>query len=130
MSISESIVAQQNLNPQLFTEIFEGFENFQGVFGQLKGKLFELLMAYFHQRRYQETKLAWQINNSDVEDESIDSASGRKKDSQQFDVDVTAFQDAESIIVECKGIKMDGQVEEGKSSNTLLDAFPWREGSC
>jgi hypothetical protein len=101
LSISENIVAQQNLDPQLFTEVFEGFENFQGLFGQLKGKLFELLMAYFHQRRYQETKLAW-----------------------QFDVDITAFQDAEAVLVECKGIKIDGQVEEGEVSKHFTRRLP------
>jgi hypothetical protein len=119
LSISENIVAQQNLDPQLFTEVFEGFENFQGLFGQLKGKLFELLMAYFHQRRYQETKLAWQIDNS-----TVDGSTGKKTAFQQFDVDITAFQDAEAVLVECKGIKIDGQVEEGEVSKHFTRRLP------
>jgi hypothetical protein len=117
LSISEDIVAQQNLNPQLFTELFEGFENFQGVFGQLKGKLFELLMAYFFQRHFSDTRLGWQIDNSEFPDD-------RKKEVQEFDVDIAAFQDADAVIVECKGIKMDGEVAEGEVVKHFTKRLP------
>ena len=124
LTISESIIAQQNLDPRLFTEIFEGFENFQGVFGQLKGKLFELLMAYFFQRRFSDTLLGWQINDSDIQNQATDEENNKNSGIQEFDVDIAAFQDTEAVIVECKGIKMDGDVEEGEVSKHFTRRLP------
>lgn len=46
LSIVETLVKKQDVDPNLFALVFDGLENFESLFGNLKGKLFEILVGY------------------------------------------------------------------------------------
>jgi hypothetical protein len=89
LSIAESLILQHQLDPHAFAEVFDGLNNYSSLFGNLKGKPFELLIAYLFQRRCSITRLGWEI----------------ERDDQAYDVDVFAVQGSCGWVVECKGIK-------------------------
>jgi len=145
LDIAENIIAQKQLNPRLFVEMFEGFENFQSLFGDLKGKMFELLMAYFFQKRCKEVKLGWLVRRDWMEPESdlapaprldtlLEEGDGCDEESRQdfpeeagsdqYDVDIVGFRAAEADIVECKGIGSDKAVEDGEVRKHFTGRVP------
>lgn len=98
LTIAEGLVQQQAIDPSCFTEIFESLDNFPGLFGNLKGTLFELVVAYVFHRRTGNTRLGWEITG----------------EHQAFDVDVFATNNSRSSAVECKGIKAQAIVPDGE----------------
>jgi hypothetical protein len=97
LAIAEDLIQQREIDPGAFAEIFEGLDSFSGPFGNLKGTLFELLIAYLFHRRTGNSRLAWEI----------------KDDHHTYDVDVFASHNTQAYAVECKGIKADAVVSNG-----------------
>jgi len=108
-ALVENLINQQQLDPTLFMEVFNGLENFRTLFGDMKGQLFELMMGYVFQNRGYSTRMAWKISSDEAE----------------FDVDVMGIQNTAAVIVECKGLREDlivdpGEVKKHFSSRTKL----------
>lgn len=103
--IADRLVREQNLDPQVFTEAFEGFDNFRTLFGSLKGKLFELVMAVAFSKRKYDCTVAWEA----------------KDNTRSFDVDVLGVRSTEAVIVECKGQRRDSVVEAADVSRHFRD---------
>ena len=76
--------------------MFDGLENLESLFGNLKGKLFEILIGYLFQKRTNDTRLSWQIEEGE----------------ESYDVDVVGIWGTEATIVECKGVRSDGIVDQ------------------
>ena len=90
LQLSETLLSQKQLKPKAFKEAFEAFENLGGLFGDLKGDIFELMIGYFFQKRGHTTKLGWKVDG--------------------YDVDLLAQRTTLAIIVECKGISSKSEV--------------------
>jgi hypothetical protein len=108
LTIAEGLIQQQNIDPNAFTEIFDGLENYAGLFGNLKGKLFELLVAYVFQSRTSNARLGWEI----------------ERDDQSYDVDVFAVLNTRSWAVECKGVKSTVTVPNGEVVRHFSERVP------
>ena len=89
LELMEKIVRQQNVDPAAFAQAFEGLENFGSIFGNLKGKLFEILIGYYYEQSGFKCQLGWKISNEAI----------------PFDVDVFATRTSEAVFVECKGLR-------------------------
>jgi hypothetical protein len=87
LTLVESLVRKQDLDPGLLALVFDGLENYESLFGNLKGKLFEILVGYLLQKVGYETWLGWQI------------AEGK----EEYDVDVVGRRGRELVFAECKG---------------------------
>jgi hypothetical protein len=94
LRVGESLVLQREIDPTLFVEAFEGFDNFKGMFGELKSQLFEVIVGHLFQKRGFNVKLAWEPMCG----------------SERYDIDVLAVLNREAVVVECKAISPRGTV--------------------
>jgi hypothetical protein len=138
LEITQRIAAQHELTPEMFSEMFEGFDSFKGLFGDLKGKMFELLVAYYLQRRGLDIRLGWLIRpdwvSSDVQAEELESESADLNESdeepanvttsEQLDVDILATTSSEALFVECKGIKSGKEVDPAEINKHFRMRIP------
>jgi hypothetical protein len=140
LEITEDIIVQRNINPQLFLEMFEGFENFGSLFGGLKGKMFELMMAYFFQKRSGNVRIGWQVQRDWLESPdqpakviSLDDIEAGNYQSENesdllqsptYDIDLVAILMGDAFIVECKGIASDKEVEDGDVRRHFTERTP------
>lgn len=100
LTITENLVRQQDINPTLFAEAFEGFENFGGIFGNLKGSLFEILIGYYAAKKgYEGIQLGLKIPSEEL---------GKGND---LDLDVLGKNNKEAVFFECKGISKESEVD-------------------
>lgn len=148
LEITQRILAYQELSPEMFFAMFEGFEDFPTLFGGLKGKMFELLMAYYFQKRSNEVRFGWLIQRAwigdfatpapvitgilddldanEEEDEEEDSTNivYVSESSDEYDVDIVAFRSDEAAIVECKGIASDKSVDDSEVKKHFTQRTP------
>lgn len=109
IAIVERIARQQDVDPSTFAQALDGLENFGSLFGNLKGDLFELIVAYLFQKRGYNCRLGWQV---------------RAVNGDEFDVDVQAIKTNELSVIECKGYRNNVHVSEAEARQHFLHRFP------
>lgn len=88
LTSTDQLIRQQRLDPKLFEQVLDGAANFGSLFGNLKGQLFELLVAHLYATRGYTIRLSWRVKETAT---------------QEFDVDVLATLPNEALVIECKG---------------------------
>lgn len=115
---SQKIQKNVELDFHLFEQALAGFEKFGGIFGNLKGQLFEMLTAYYFSRMGIEGMKLGHI----VEDEEA-------RPPQSYDIDIMGRLGAEAIVVECKGLAENVALDPVEVRKHLLSAFLRQENS-
>jgi len=118
--ICEKLIRKADVDPKLFFEAFSGLENFGGLFGNIKGKLFEIMMAYLLTRQgYENVELARNVppNRKRQFDEN-----GIKI--PDLDLDVYGNLGSEAIFLECKACAENIVVEDGEIEKHFLERTP------
>lgn len=100
----DALVSSRAVDPALFGAIFDGLDSYRTLFGHLKGTLFEMMMAHYFREIGYDTKLAWAVDD--------------------FDVDVFARRANEGVIVECKGYAANHVVPLGEVKRHFTRRFP------